>query len=76
VAKSAESPTFTEALTQLDAIVAQLRNNPNLPLEVALAEFERGVQLVQICQTTLKQANGKLEALTADLTSTQPFDAV
>ena len=59
-------PTFTEAVTELDGIVTQLRT-ANLPLETALAQFERGVALVQTCQQTLKQANGKLEQLTATL---------
>jgi exodeoxyribonuclease VII small subunit len=63
---------FTDALTELDAIVNQLRS-ANLPLEEALAQFERGIGLVQTCQTTLKQANGKLEYLTASL-DTQPSE--
>jgi exodeoxyribonuclease VII small subunit len=66
-------PTFTEAVTELDGIVNQLRA-ASLPLETALTQFERGVVLVQTCQNTLKQATGKLEQLTASL-DVEPFEA-
>jgi exodeoxyribonuclease VII small subunit len=58
--------SFTEAATELDTIVTQLRT-PGLPLETALGQFERGVLLVQVCQAVLKQTTGKLQQLTDTL---------
>ena len=54
--KKAEQPvSFETSLQQLEQIVTHLESG-NLPLEEALNEFERGVQLARAGQQTLQQA--------------------
>lgn len=54
--------SFEEQLSQLDQIVASLEKG-QLPLEEALKQFESGIQLTRACQTTLTEAQSKMEAL-------------
>ncbi|MGV3344808.1 exodeoxyribonuclease VII small subunit [Enterobacteriaceae bacterium LUAb1] len=74
--KAEQSPTFEASLAQLEQIVARLENG-ELPLEDALAEFERGVRLARQSQQKLQQAEQRVQILLsndkdADLT---PFSA-
>ena len=71
-----ETATFTESSQALTAIVDQFRNQ-TLPLEEALALFEKGIGYVRTCQSTLGNAKGKLQTLSQALadvqqTTTQP----
>ncbi|WP_455816954.1 exodeoxyribonuclease VII small subunit [Pseudomonas cerasi] len=75
--KKAEQPvSFETSLQQLEQIVTRLESG-NLPLEDALNEFERGVQLARTGQQTLQQAEQRVQILlsddkNADLTSFTP----
>ena len=75
--KKAEAPvSFENALQQLEQIVSRLESG-ELPLEEALNEFERGVQLARSGQQTLQQAEQRVQILlsddkTADLTPFTP----
>ena len=75
--KKAEAPvSFETALQQLEQIVSRLESG-ELPLEEALDEFERGVQLARSGQQTLQQAEQRVQILlsddkTADLTPFTP----
>lgn len=75
--KKAEAPvSFETALQQLEQIVNRLESG-ELPLEEALNEFERGVQLARSGQQTLQQAEQRVQILlsddkTADLTPFTP----
>jgi len=76
--KSEETPSFEEALLQLQEIVAELEEG-TAGLEHSMHRFEEGVGLLRTCYQTLEQAEQKIELLTAvdeqgNLT-TQPFDA-
>ena len=51
--------TFEEALKELDEIVEKLEQG-DVPLEKALEQFQRGVQLTNHCQKTLKDAEETL----------------
>lgn len=51
---------FETALAELDNLVGQLEQG-ELPLEEALQRFERGVNLVRVCQTALRLAEQKVE---------------
>ena len=65
-----------KSLEQLEAVVASLESG-ELSLEQALKEFERGVKLTRQCQTTLKEAEQKVEILLksgADA-EPEPFEA-
>jgi len=53
---------FEASLTQLDEIVATLEDG-RLPLDDALALFERGVRLARRCQAQLDNAELRVERL-------------
>lgn len=53
---------FEQALAELETVVEKLEHG-ELPLEDALRQFERGVELARSCQTSLKQAEQKVEIL-------------
>lgn len=64
--KKNEAPaSFETALTELEQIVARLESG-DLPLEEALNEFERGVQLARQGQAKLQQAEQRVQILLAD----------
>jgi exodeoxyribonuclease VII small subunit len=64
--KKAEQPvSFETSLQQLEQIVTHLESG-NLPLEEALNEFERGVQLARAGQQTLQQAEQRVQILLSD----------
>jgi len=56
--------SFETALTELEQIVNRLESG-SLPLEEALNEFERGVQLARQGQTKLQQAEQRVQILLA-----------
>ncbi|WP_374400521.1 exodeoxyribonuclease VII small subunit [Niveibacterium sp.] len=70
MAKTSDKPkSFEAAMTELESIVAAMEA-PDLPLEQALAHFERGTRLLRFCEGALGEAenririleNGRLEA--------------
>ncbi|BAN99667.1 exodeoxyribonuclease VII small subunit [Plautia stali symbiont] len=64
--KKAEAPvSFENALQQLEQIVSRLESG-ELPLEEALNEFERGVQLARSGQQTLQAAEQRVQILLND----------
>ena len=64
--KKAEQPaSFESSLQQLEQIVTRLESG-SLPLEEALNEFERGVQLARTGQQTLQQAEQRVQILLSD----------
>ena len=64
-AKSSEAVDFETTLQQLEDLVQQMESG-ELGLEESLKAFERGVKLTRQCQTALKDAELKVQALTAD----------
>lgn len=60
--KNPAAPEFEPAMKELEALVARLERG-DLPLEDALRQFERGVELTAACQTALKNAEQKVEIL-------------
>jgi exodeoxyribonuclease VII small subunit len=56
-------PTFEEALSQLEALVARLEAG-DLPLEEALRAFEEGVRLTRLCSARLEDAERRVQLLT------------
>jgi exodeoxyribonuclease VII small subunit len=55
--------SFEEALKEMEGIVEKLEGD-DLTLSDALAHFERGVTLMRVCDSHLKNAEGKLTELT------------
>lgn len=64
--KSASSPkSFEAAVSELEAIVQEMESG-NLPLEDALARYQRGIGLLRYCQTTLGEAEQRVRMLEGD----------
>ena len=62
--KKPSTPDFEQSLAELESVVERLEHG-ELPLEEALAQFERGIALARSCQEALKQAEQKVEILLA-----------
>jgi len=60
--KNPATPDFELAMKELEALVERLERG-ELPLEDALKQFERGVELTATCQAALKSAEQKVEIL-------------
>ena len=56
---------FEAALQELESLIKQMESG-ELGLEESLTAFERGVRLTRRCQTALKQAELRVQALSAD----------
>jgi exodeoxyribonuclease VII small subunit len=61
--KPAEEPTFEAAMEELETVVGKLEAG-DVPLEEALASFERGVALVRGLHVRLDDVERKIEELT------------
>ena len=61
---AAEPFDFEQAMAELESVVARLEQG-DVPLEEALATFERGVGLTRACQEALAGAEQKVELLLA-----------
>ena len=73
--KSASSPkSFEAAVSELEAIVQEMESG-NLPLEDALARYQRGVGLLRHCQTTLGDAEQRVRMLVGDTLTDFPTDS-
>jgi exodeoxyribonuclease VII small subunit len=62
-AKKTNPPQFEKKMAAL-ADVVQKMENTQLPLDAALKEFEKGIKLIRSCQSTLKDAEQKIQMLT------------
>jgi exodeoxyribonuclease VII small subunit len=60
--KKAKAVDFEQALGELEAVVEKLEHG-ELPLDEALRQFERGIELARSCQASLKQAEQRVEIL-------------
>ena len=67
--------SFEEALEGLEALVAQLETG-ELPLEAALAAFERGVRLSRRCAEQLESAERRISELVREggVLAARPFE--
>lgn len=68
-----QKPTFEENLTTLENIVAQLEQG-DIPLEQALAQFQKGVALSKDLQGTLQGAEKTLATMMNDQDQEQAFE--
>lgn len=57
--------SFETAVKQLDEIVKSLENG-DIPLDDALALFEKGVKLTEICSAKLSAAEKQIKLLVKD----------
>lgn len=56
---------FEDNLAELESVVKKLEGD--VPLDEALAAFEKGIELTKLCISELKSEKGKLELLISDL---------
>ncbi len=73
--KKPKTASFEEALSELESLVDTLEKG-DLSLEDSLKSFERGVELTRTCQQALKEAEQKVETLSANNPEAdlEPFD--
>jgi exodeoxyribonuclease VII small subunit len=76
MAAKKKAATFEQALEELEELVERLEAG-DLPLEEALADFERGVKLTRECQQKLAIAEQKVKVLMEESGSIRelPFDS-
>ncbi|MCO1333583.1 exodeoxyribonuclease VII small subunit [Microbulbifer sp. OS29] len=76
MAAKKKTATFEESLEALEQLVGRLEAG-DLPLEEALADFERGVKLTRECQQKLAKAEQKVKLLIEENGSIRelPFEA-
>ncbi len=55
--------SFEDALNELERIVMELESS-KLSLDESLKLFERGIQLVRICNSRIEKAERQIESLT------------
>jgi len=74
--KKSSTPSFEKALDELESLVETMEQG-DLTLEESLKSFERGVELTRTCQLALKNAEQKVEILSANTPDAdlEPFDA-
>lgn len=68
-----DQQTFAERLSALESIVKSMESG-ELPLEAALTAYSDGMQLLQMCQTSLQQAEQTVMILNQQQQLT-PFEA-
>jgi exodeoxyribonuclease VII small subunit len=73
-APSPEQMRFSDALAELESIVAALEGG-QLDLEDSLARYERGVALLRGCQARLTEAEQKVTMLMGELEEDDASDA-
>lgn len=60
--KKEKLPDFEKALKELEKLVETMEQG-DLPLDEALKYFERGIELTRSCQSSLKDAEQKVQVL-------------
>lgn len=71
-AKPTESPSFEQALDELDALVRRMESG-ELTLDESIAAYKRGAELARLCQSKLAQAELDIRQLEGDLL--KPLDS-
>jgi len=75
MANTSPPKTFEAALAELESIVGTMESG-QLPLADALAAYQRGAELLQYCQSALKEAEQQVQILERGvLKSFTPGDA-
>ena len=72
--KKRTAPAFESALAELEQLVVRMERG-EMPLEEALATFQRGLALAKDCQVALQQAEQQIRMLSPDATQAAPDDS-
>jgi exodeoxyribonuclease VII small subunit len=63
---AAATPTFEQALDELDALVRRMESG-ELSLDESIAAYRRGAELARLCQARLAQAEQEIKQLEGDM---------
>ncbi|WP_085314528.1 exodeoxyribonuclease VII small subunit [Derxia lacustris] len=74
-AESADPPSFETALAELERLVETMESQ-QLPLDASVTAYQRGAELVRVCQAQLAAARQRLEVVDPEdpLGAAQPLD--
>ena len=72
VSSKRKNADFEKTLTELKDIQDKLED-PSLPLEKSIELFERGSALINICRTTLIEAEQRVKILTKQDAEPKPY---
>jgi exodeoxyribonuclease VII small subunit len=61
-AAAAGNLSFEKALEELEALVARMEDG-KLPLEESLAAYQRGTELIKLCESKLTEAQARVAIL-------------
>jgi exodeoxyribonuclease VII small subunit len=61
----ADAVTFEKALEELEALIARMEDG-KLPLEESLAAYQRGAELIKLCEARLSDAQARIAILDGD----------
>lgn len=74
--KAAASPSFEDALSELETIVKGLESGKTT-LEESITAYTRGMELKKLCEARLKDAQSRIEKITLSpdgSVGTTPFE--
>jgi exodeoxyribonuclease VII small subunit len=63
MSKEPKQIDFESAMTKLSSLITKMEQN-DLSLEMALKNFEEGISLTRICQSSLNDAEQRIKILT------------
>ncbi len=63
--------SFESTLAELEAIVRSMEEG-QLPLETALDQYQKGIELLKHCQATLNAAQVRMQVLENEITAPMP----
>ena len=69
----AEEVPFEKALEELEAVIAALESG-KLPLEESLATYQRGAELLKLCESRLSAAQARVSVLEGEILRDLPPD--
>ena len=69
----AETIPFEKALEELEAVIAALESG-KLPLEESLATYQRGAELLKLCESRLSAAQARVSVLEGEILKDLPPD--
>ena len=69
----ADDIPFEKALEELEAVIAALESG-KLPLEESLATYQRGAELLKLCETRLSAAQARVSVLEGEILKDLPPD--
>lgn len=64
---------FEKALEELEAVIAALESG-KLPLEESLATYQRGAELLKLCESRLSAAQARVSVLEGEILKDLPPD--